>query len=720
MGSRTTQLIALLVCVVLIASSSLLIGDINEGRKSLNMYGVESPTENAPPEYAFAIQAFGAFRGLITNIAFIRCEDFKNAGRYYDAMQLASWICKLQPRFPSVWEFHAWNMAWNISVTTYTPEERWNWVYNGVKLVRDEGLKYNPRAINLYRQVGWIFLNKMGETTDEYNLAYKRNWAWRMHLVLGRPPDPLGEYRPDKPFDKLDRGVGDDLLAEVAQHAAEQRVALKSSEDPNALTEIFDTSRTEDERRPQDYEIAKKAAFDEIKAIADASTSLAELYEKHPETRDLVRQLRELDVNISDQTLVEDDYWRAEGLAFKFFTPYRRIEDPVSLLARITREKEGAVAEQERERLRRFDEIVGVTEQRPAGRALLRFLQRKTLAEVYKLDPEKMAELTAIFGPIDWRGVDGHGLYWVNEGLIAGDETISKFGNDKLNTARLIFFALHNLYRRNRLVFEPYYDDINYSYINYNYDLNFVESMHQAYLKYGKLFDPHPQERGLSATFRSGHINFLSEAVRVLYFAGRKREARRYFEFLRGAFGTTDEGMINPAFDKSLHHFVEDNLLEEVEGHWETRSTMAALIGSGFEELMRGNLARYNELVKKSLALHARYNKDKLKERIQKMQMPPFREFQGDVLRAWMSQPSISPFMLANKARLWGALPLYLKQAVYDDVRRQLRQECEVIEFDYETAFPEPPGMEETRREQQRRGVKKRGAEVETPAQQVE
>lgn len=721
MGPRITQVIALVVCVVLVAASSLLVGDINEGRKSLNMYGIESPTENAPPEYAFAIQAFGAFRGLITNIAFIRCEEYKREGKFYDAMQLASWICKLQPRFPSVWEFHAWNMAWNISVTTYTPEERWNWVYNGVKLIRDEGLKYNPRAINLYRQLAWIFVNKMGETTDEYNLVYKRNWAWRMHLVLGRPPDPLGEYRPGKPFENLDKGVGDDLLAEAARHAAEAREGKKKGDDPNDVYTVYDTSKTPDERRPLDYEVARKAAYDKLRTIAEASATLNELYEQTPETRELVGKLREMGVDITDATLTEDDYWRAEGLAFTFFLPYRRIQDPISLLARISAvEEENDAKRQEAEKLKAFDELVGATERRPAGLALLHFLQQKVLREVYKLEPAKMAELTEIFGPIDWREVDGHALYWVNEGLIAGDETISRFGNDKTNTARLIFFALHNLYRRNRLVFEPYYDDINYSYINYNPDLNFIESMHQAYLKYGKLFDPSPTDQGLNATFRTGHINFLSEAIRLLYFADRKREARRYFEFLRSEYGRTEFGDLNQEFDRSLDQFVEDSLLEEIEGHWETRATVAGLIAAGFDELAMGNLARYNQLVKKALALHAKYNQDKLKEQVQKMRLPPFREFQADVLRAALQQPSVSPGILVNKARLWGFLPLYLKHAVYDDVFEQLRAECAAIQFDLASAFPEPEGMDQYREERGRRGPQKDDSEVETPAQQIQ
>lgn len=729
MQSRVIQLIGLAGCVVLLAASSAYTGKINEGRRSLNMYGVESPTATAPPEYAFWIQAFGSFRGLVTNYAFIRAEEAKRAGRYFDAMQLASWICKLQPRFPSVWEFQSWNMAWNISVTTYTPEERWNWVYNGAKLIRDEGLRYNPRAVNLYRQLAWIFVNKMSESTDEYHMTYKRNWTWRMHLVLGPPPDPLGEYRPDRPFEVLDQGIGDDLLAEAVRREGHQRAERRK--DPNAPPELHSDSDeldpTAGQRRPLEYEIVKKAAYDRLEDIANAPRTLAELYVASPPTREMVAQLRELDVRIADDKLAEDDYWRDEGLAATFFKRYRQLDDPRSLLARITNEGEEQVGDEEVEALRRFDELVGVRERRPAGQALLRFLQRKVLTEVYKLDARKMAELTAIFGPLDWRVVDAHSLYWVNEGLIAGDETISKFGNDKVNTARLIFFSLRNLYLRNRLVFEPYYpgmkdiNDINYAYLNFNRDVNFIESMHRAYLTYGRMLDPDPQEGGVGGTFRSGHVNFLTDAIRMLYFAGREREAAKYFRYLRENYGRTSAGNVNRALLKPLVDYVMDSFYEGIEGWSETRTAITELLGNSFNELMRGNLARYNALVKKAIELHSEYNQGRTTAQTDKMRLPPFPDYQADVLRLWLDQPAVTPTVTVNKARLWGFLPLYLKQAVYDDVRALFARECEASRFDERSAFPEPPGMEQYRAERGRRGPEEKDDDdIGTPAQRFQ
>ena len=291
---KIVQLAAVLICAVLLFASSTLAPEINNGRAKMNTAGMtgEDPIKNAPPEYAFAIQALGAFRGLLTNVAFIRATQLKEEGRYFDAMQLAGWICKLQPRFPSVWTFQSWNMAWNISVTTFTPEERWNWVYNGVKLVRDEGLKYNPRAVNLYKQIAWIYVNKMSETIDEYHLTFKREWAWRMHLVLGEPPNPLEDEASEIDIPGLLIG-GNDRFNRALRQLGEAPPA--GTPKPKEMPEP-----AEDESGQTPFEIAREAAYLRVQGIHDAPQTLEALYEQQPETREMVARLKEMDVEIRD------------------------------------------------------------------------------------------------------------------------------------------------------------------------------------------------------------------------------------------------------------------------------------------------------------------------------------------------------------------------------------------------------------------------------------
>lgn len=143
--------------------------------------------EGQPVEVSIGI-ALGAFRGVFVNFLWIRAEEMKNEGKFYEAVQLADMITHLQPRFPRVWVFHAWNLAYNISVGTNTKEERWQWVNAGITLLRGRGIQANPNDMLIHKELGWIFLHKVGGYTDDANPHYKRMLAREWTIVLGPPP----------------------------------------------------------------------------------------------------------------------------------------------------------------------------------------------------------------------------------------------------------------------------------------------------------------------------------------------------------------------------------------------------------------------------------------------------------------------------------------------------------------------------------------------------
>ncbi|MBX3376331.1 MAG: hypothetical protein KF678_04940 [Phycisphaeraceae bacterium] len=183
------QLIAgvvLLVC--LSASVALSVGlSSSSGRHRLTYTDVAE--EGQPPEVSLGI-AMGAFRGLFVNMLWIRANNLKEEGRFYESMDLARIITRLQPRYPQVWVFHAWNMAYNISVQTHTNSERWLWVKAGINLLRDHGLRANPNDLLIHKELGWIFLHKIGGYMDEANLYYKKQLALEWSFLLGPPPPP--------------------------------------------------------------------------------------------------------------------------------------------------------------------------------------------------------------------------------------------------------------------------------------------------------------------------------------------------------------------------------------------------------------------------------------------------------------------------------------------------------------------------------------------------
>lgn len=186
---RLKELIFCIVCVIaaggLIYWGSLRLDEINAQRSEMKLI-INEPLENSPPSLAFATVALGAFRGLVVDILWIRAEQLKEEGKFFDAKQLAEWITLLQPRFAAVWNFHAWNMAYNISaaIPASRPQERWQWVKNGYELLRDKGIEKNPHSIQLYRELAWIFQHKIGGFMDDAHKYYKLQLYHSMKPLL--------------------------------------------------------------------------------------------------------------------------------------------------------------------------------------------------------------------------------------------------------------------------------------------------------------------------------------------------------------------------------------------------------------------------------------------------------------------------------------------------------------------------------------------------------
>ncbi len=148
------------------------------------------PLANAPPIVTFTTVALGGFRGIIADALWVRATELQDAGKYLEIVQLADWITKLEPRFTPVWAFHAWNMAYNISAVFSRPEDRWRWVSQGIRLLRDDGIRCNPGDPGLCTELAWLYKHKIGGPWDEAAGFYRRELAREMtDLVGGARPD---------------------------------------------------------------------------------------------------------------------------------------------------------------------------------------------------------------------------------------------------------------------------------------------------------------------------------------------------------------------------------------------------------------------------------------------------------------------------------------------------------------------------------------------------
>ena len=129
------------------------------------------------------VAGLGGFRGLIAEIVWFRADRLQDEGRYAELAQLATTLTMLEPHTPEVWAYAAWNLAYNVSVMMPDAPERWRWVEAGIRLLRDDGLRLNPRDPVLYRELAWMFLAKVGGSLDSASPYYTAEWKKRIEAA---------------------------------------------------------------------------------------------------------------------------------------------------------------------------------------------------------------------------------------------------------------------------------------------------------------------------------------------------------------------------------------------------------------------------------------------------------------------------------------------------------------------------------------------------------
>jgi len=184
--NKTKKALLFAVACLLIAGAYTTLWRVNADRERFGITRI-TPLQNAPPVLAFTTVALGGFRGLIANLLWIRATELQDQDKYFEMVQLADWITKLEPRFPHVWAVQAWNMTYNISIKFKDFEDRWRWVYRGIELLRDYGIQYNPTELMLYKELAWFFLHKLGQDLDDAHFYYKQRWAKIMEEVIKDP-----------------------------------------------------------------------------------------------------------------------------------------------------------------------------------------------------------------------------------------------------------------------------------------------------------------------------------------------------------------------------------------------------------------------------------------------------------------------------------------------------------------------------------------------------
>ena len=143
-----------------------------------------SYSADAPPALNFIMAGLGGFRGIVAEVLWFRVSRLQEEGRFIELVQLAEWITMLDPHASEAWTYNAWNLSYNISIMMMRQEDRLRWVKNGISILRDEALRYNPKDPNIFRELAWIYQNKIGSNIDSAHITYKFDLISTMQPLL--------------------------------------------------------------------------------------------------------------------------------------------------------------------------------------------------------------------------------------------------------------------------------------------------------------------------------------------------------------------------------------------------------------------------------------------------------------------------------------------------------------------------------------------------------
>ncbi len=681
---RITQLAALTVAALALGGSAIVGPMVSRQRSDLQL-SWESMGGN-PSQYAVLTAGLGSFRGVAVNALWYRAEMEKREGRYAEANNLASWITNLQPRIPGVWSFQAWNLSYNISVGTYTPQERWDWVNKGIHLLREQGIKYNPGSLTLYRELAWLFFHKVGQYADDMNWYYKAELAREWHELLGGPNDRFTAEgviaAMDEVADDADRYL---LFSRPPLKVREQLQQLARTGEVPEITDDLDDlldmgvlrlrERMDGLRRMLERENRPNAAqrMDVLTTLLAEHVGRAErdpvavFQEEHPQATPAIRALRSAGFDMDERTL------RAIGRV----QMYARYGGPEWLVT-LPDSHIGADGR------RMINVLTNPTEELAASFArLMPFLRAKVLLEDYNMDPTFMVEVMQRYGPTDWRDPNSHALYWSALGIAKAPNIRGTKNLDYINTKRGVLHALQSMVDTGNVSYNPLNPmgmqvDLmpNPEFLD-AYGAALDESIEEAKSgEFGENVDV--------SLYESGHENYLQKAVMLSYLYGSEEKANGFYQQLRDRYNDRFHNRLADGrmrYEQPLDDIVYQFLVEESDG-METQTSIRFALESMFMQAFEKGLAADRPGVFAQLLTRGQQFYDKYQEARDytganaargRLTLPPYIEMVTDAFVRFMQEPGLSVYARRNA---YANAPQPLQNTAYPRFISVLREQA--------------------------------------------
>ena len=566
MSAIRVQLISLLVILAGLGGAAMLTVELASSAGQNQLVYTDRAEEGMTREEALGI-ASGAFRGLVVNWLWLRANDLKQEGKFHESIDLAKTITKLQPRFPRVWAFHGWNLAYNISVATQTPQERWQWVDAGIRLLRDEGIRANPNDLLLHKELSWIFLHKIQQMMDDSNGYYKRALAREWTIILGVPP-----VLPDSA--RL-AAEGKDIASERTTEAAIRR-----------MTEWLER-------------IAKAA--ETLDQVVEEDTLASEANKTKPRAAEVLAEIK--------------------GLGYEVGTKVGRMRI-LTAVEELRSARMRSMATQMGGRITNADmkliEIFDNPENHQALGFIVRHLRKRLLVDGFNMEPQRMIRYTIKYGPMDWRHAASHAVYWSARGVEVSLDRLNaanSSNNDFINTDRNTIQGVQELYRSGMIFFDilapqAYMQMPNADFIDaYGSIMNEVINREAQQFLSDKGVDTRERVWGF---YRAGYENFLHDAIVYLYRRGDIEKAKKYQIELAGWPGRVtndiDQDRIRTL---PLEEFVVEVVKDRVTSpNIALQEIIGSLYGSYVNGLLANDIDWFRKQFEYARTFHAKFTEE--------------------------------------------------------------------------------------------------------------
>lgn len=101
------------------------------------------------------------FRKLVADMLWLRVDEFWHLGLASRMLPMMETVVALDPHFIEAYSLGAWHLAYNVTVTVHSVEEKMKYIDQGIGLL-EKGIKNNPRSSKLYFELGFtMYFNKL-------------------------------------------------------------------------------------------------------------------------------------------------------------------------------------------------------------------------------------------------------------------------------------------------------------------------------------------------------------------------------------------------------------------------------------------------------------------------------------------------------------------------------------------------------------------------------